>query len=249
MPQLSAAEDEDRLASGMPRGQDEPAVAPAPRRGDLAALLQGYERSLILAALAAVGGRQRSAAQMLQILPSTLNEKMKRLGIRAQRAARRFDPVARGEVSASLRWSGAVPPGGVLEIKGLNGPVRVEASGDERVLVVAERRGPSALLAALEVRVVEHAGGVTICSVWQGLDPLASRRVERRVTRGVADVRVEILARVPPGVRVVASTFSGDIEVVGLGSSVEAGTANGRVRFVPGALPPAAVPPPDGRGA
>lgn len=219
-----------------PQGAFFDAAAP-----DLGALMEGYERSLILAALAAVGGRQRSAAELLRILPSTLSEKMKRLGIRAQRAARRLGAPAAAEVGASLHWSGRVPPGGVLEVRGLNGPVRVEASADGRVDVLAERRGPSALLAALEVKVVEHARGVTVCAVWQGLDASVSRRVERRVSRGLADVRVDIVARVHPGVRVVASTINGDIEVVGLGSAVEASTANGRVRFLPGPPPAAAL--------
>jgi hypothetical protein len=223
-------------------------AAPEAGATDLGSLLEDYERSLILAALAAVGGRQRSAAELLRILPSTLNEKMKRLGIRAQRAARRFAAPGAAQVSASLHWSGRVPPGGVLEVRGLNGPVRVEATSDDLVEVFAARRGPSALLDALEVKVVEHARGVTVCSVWQGPAPSASRRASRRVSRGVADVRVDVVARVPPGVRVVASTFNGDVEVVGLGSVVEAGTANGRVRFLPVVPALAAAQPRDGRG-
>jgi hypothetical protein len=63
----------------------------------------------------------------------------------------------------------------------------------------------------------------------------------------VADVRVDIVARVPPGVRVVASTFNGDVEVIGLGSVVEAGTANGRVRFLPSAPLLAAARPAEPR--
>src|SRR5262245_51320615 len=63
------------------------AVADAPDRpaSDLRGLLEAYEKSVILAALGVVGGRQRSAAELLRILPSTLHEKMKRLGIRPQR--------------------------------------------------------------------------------------------------------------------------------------------------------------------
>ena len=248
MAQLSAVESGNRAESRRPQPtSDLQATFHEAGASDLAALIEAYERSLILAALAAVGGRQRSAAELLRILPSTLSEKMKRLGMRAQRAARHFQVPAGAQISASLHWSGRVPPGGILEIRGLNGPVRVEATGDERVEVLASRRGPRALLAALEVKVVEHARGVAVCTVWQGLDASASRRVERRVSRGVAEVHVDILARVPPGVRVIASTFNGDIEVVGLGSLVEAGAANGRVHFLPGGPPPptAAVPPAD----
>ena len=48
---------------------------------DLKALLEQREREIILAALAEAGGPQRRAAAILGLLPSTLCEKMKRLGI------------------------------------------------------------------------------------------------------------------------------------------------------------------------
>jgi DNA-binding NtrC family response regulator len=52
-------------------------------RKDLRGLLDDYERRLILLALDAAGGHQRRAASSLGILPSTLSEKMKRLGLRS----------------------------------------------------------------------------------------------------------------------------------------------------------------------
>jgi DNA-binding NtrC family response regulator len=48
----------------------------------LKALLEEYERGIILAALAEAGGHQRRAAASLGLLPTTLSEKMKRLGLR-----------------------------------------------------------------------------------------------------------------------------------------------------------------------
>jgi len=203
---------------------------------DLRGLLEAYERSLILAALAAVGGRQRSAADLLRILPSTLHEKMKRLGIRPHRV-QRLRALGSPEVSASLRWRGSVRPGGTLEVRGLNGPVRIEAVDDDQIEVFAARRGPRAIFSAIEVKIVEHSHGVTVCTVCQGLAASVPRRLERRVLRGVASVRVDLVVRVPPGVHVLASTVNDDIEVVGLATNVEAETANGRVRFLP-ATPP-----------
>jgi DNA-binding NtrC family response regulator len=47
----------------------------------LKALLDAYERQLILTALAASAGNQRRAAASLGLLPTTLHEKMKRLGL------------------------------------------------------------------------------------------------------------------------------------------------------------------------
>lgn len=50
-------------------------------RPGLKALLEDYEKSLIQEALAASGGHQRRTAARLGILPTTLHEKMKRLGL------------------------------------------------------------------------------------------------------------------------------------------------------------------------
>jgi DNA-binding NtrC family response regulator len=46
--------------------------------------LLAYERELITAALSECHGNQRRAAHRLGILPTTLHEKMKRLGLRAE---------------------------------------------------------------------------------------------------------------------------------------------------------------------
>ena len=46
-------------------------------------LVENYERRLIIEALERVGGNQRRAALELGVLPTTLNEKMRRLGLRA----------------------------------------------------------------------------------------------------------------------------------------------------------------------
>lgn len=48
--------------------------------------LESYERQLILSALERAAGRQRAAAAALGILPTTLHEKMTRLGIPTARA-------------------------------------------------------------------------------------------------------------------------------------------------------------------
>jgi DNA-binding NtrC family response regulator len=47
----------------------------------LRTLLLSYERQLIQSALAAAAGNQRRAAATLGVLPTTLHEKMKRLGL------------------------------------------------------------------------------------------------------------------------------------------------------------------------
>jgi DNA-binding NtrC family response regulator len=49
-------------------------------------LVQEYERQLLLMALELAGWNQRRVAASLGLLPSTLSEKMKRLGLRSTRA-------------------------------------------------------------------------------------------------------------------------------------------------------------------
>jgi DNA-binding NtrC family response regulator len=51
------------------------------RGASLKALLDAYERELIETALMSTAGNQRRAAAALGLLPTTLHEKMKRLGL------------------------------------------------------------------------------------------------------------------------------------------------------------------------
>jgi DNA-binding NtrC family response regulator len=55
-------------------------------------MLLDYERRLILAALNQSGGHQRRAARALGLLPTTLHEKMKRLGIPTATAPPSVEP-------------------------------------------------------------------------------------------------------------------------------------------------------------
>lgn len=68
--------------------------ASAPAAG-LKQLVEDYERRLIQGALARAAGNQRRAAADLGVLPTTLNEKMRRLGLRTcDRAAEPAAPSA-----------------------------------------------------------------------------------------------------------------------------------------------------------
>lgn len=60
----------------MPEGRNGEATG-----ANLKGRLEAYERQLIQEALAASAGNQRRAAAALGLLPTTLHEKMKRLGL------------------------------------------------------------------------------------------------------------------------------------------------------------------------
>ena len=62
-----------------------PSVPVPEAAAGLKQLMAAYERNLILTALGASGWNQRRAAATLGVLPTTLLEKMRRLGIRNPR--------------------------------------------------------------------------------------------------------------------------------------------------------------------
>jgi DNA-binding NtrC family response regulator len=72
----------------------------AERKG-LKELMTEYERDLIVAALTASGGNQRRAAAMLGVLPTTLHEKMKRLGLIQRREEAAPAPIASAPYAAA----------------------------------------------------------------------------------------------------------------------------------------------------
>lgn len=72
----------------------------------LKSLVDAYERRLIESALAATAGNQRQAAARLGLLPTTLHEKMKRLGLLPRRAR----PIElHGETPVSSPLTGQAP--------------------------------------------------------------------------------------------------------------------------------------------
>jgi hypothetical protein len=199
----------------------------------LKTLLESYEKRLIRAALRAEGGRQRGAARRLCLLPSTLHEKMKRLGIRSGRA-RPLPGHGTADSPAVVVWQACMRPGSTLALHGLDGGVRVDASeGSEvRVKVRRPRQAPGADGADVErpaghdVRILEHDHGVTVCAL----------RVSSVPPRSVA-----LEAEVPSGVGVMAAAINGDVEIVGVSGSVHATTTNGQVVFLPAVSTPRPV--------
>ena len=66
-------------------------IETGPAMGGLKERVAAYERRLIQEALWLAGGNQRRAAAALGCLPTTLNEKMRRLGLRGDSDPSRQD--------------------------------------------------------------------------------------------------------------------------------------------------------------
>ena len=133
----------------------------------------------------------------------------------------------------TFRWQGRVQAGQTLEIKGVNGNVRAEGTSGNQVEVVASKQWRKSDPKDVEIRVIEHAGGVTICAVYPSPD--ASQPNDCQPGRGGRmnvnnnDVSVDFTVKVPAGVRFAGRTVNGEVEAERIGSDVEATTVNGSI--------------------
>ncbi len=136
--------------------------------------------------------------------------------------------------SEDFRWSGRVAAGRTIEVKGINGDVRAEASQGNEVEVTATKTARRSDPKTVEIRVIEHEGGVTICAVYPSTD--SSRPNQCTPDEGGQmnvsdnDVSVTFNVRVPQGVRFSGRTVNGGIETGALGSDVYAKTVNGSIK-------------------
>jgi hypothetical protein len=120
-------------------------------------------------------------------------------------------------------WRGAVPRGRSLEIRGITGDIRAVPAHSSEIEVTATIDKEERPSSAVELRVTEGPGGITICPIRKGLegcpeDPLTGPAV-----------RVDFKVRVPEGVNFVARTVNGGIQADSLASDIEASTVNGSV--------------------
>ena len=161
---------------------------------------------------------------------------------RSFKAAAMAAALTAGAASAAgaqdFTWEGRAAPGQSVEIKGVNGDVKAGPAAGGRVEVTAVKKGRRSDPASVEVRVVEHAGGVTVCAVYP--TPASQSPNECRPGEGGRmsvqdnDVSVSFTVRVPRGVRFVGRSVNGGIEADGLAGDVEAHTVNGGVRVSTG---------------
>jgi hypothetical protein len=133
-----------------------------------------------------------------------------------------------------FHWQGEVGAGKTLEIKGINGNIHAEPSSDGRAEVLAAKHGHHHDPKSVEIRVVEHRNGVTICAVYPSV---AGRPNECVPGDGEGmnvrnnDVSVDFAVHVPTGVRLVGRTVNGQVQTSALGGEIEAHTVNGNVQI------------------
>jgi DUF4097 and DUF4098 domain-containing protein YvlB len=143
-------------------------------------------------------------------------------------------PVARG---ADFQWHGRLADGRSLEIKGVNGDVRASAATGGEIEVSARKHGKRSNPDEVEIKVLEHEGGVTICAVYPSSGSRPNECApgsQGRMNSNNNDVSVEFEVKLPAGVRFVGRTVNGSVEATNLPSHAEAYTVNGSIDVTAG---------------
>jgi hypothetical protein len=144
-------------------------------------------------------------------------------------------PFAAHAAEGDFHWTGTLPPGQTLEIKGVNGSIRAELANGATIEVSARKTAHRSDPSSVQIQVVPYAGGVTICSVYPDGDSnrpnVCGPGKEGHMSSRDNDVVVEYTVRVPAGIHFAPKTVNGSITATGLRSDIEASTVNGKVRL------------------
>jgi hypothetical protein len=133
--------------------------------------------------------------------------------------------------TTTFNWSGELAAGRTLEIRGVNGAVRVVPASGSEVVVEAVLSGRRNDPDEVRIEVVPHAAGLTVCAIYPstGRQNHCAPGAAARLTSSNNDVSVRFQVQVPEGVRLVARTANGAVDAEG-GADVVASTVNGSVR-------------------
>ena len=142
--------------------------------------------------------------------------------------------------SADFRWNGPVAQGQSIEIKGINGDIRAQAATDNEVHVMATKTSRRSDVDSVQIKVVQHAGGVTICALYPDdsgsfgdCESGSGRARNNSSTKGQKnnDVRVDFSVQVPARVGFIGKTINGDVAATGLSGNVVSKTINGSIKI------------------
>lgn len=138
----------------------------------------------------------------------------------------------------SFRWTGRAANGAWLNVRNLNGSVRVEPGNGDEVQVRATktwRRGDPADVRIAVSRYGPNGRDVLVCAIW-GSNTVCSENEYRTRNDGHGnrnrnnDVNVQFIVTVPRWMHVRASSVNGSVNVSGTSGQIKANSVNGNVR-------------------
>lgn len=138
------------------------------------------------------------------------------------------------QTEREFSWEGRIAPGHWLNVRNLNGAIRVERGTGDRTVVTAEkrwRRGDPSIVRFETKKIGDD--DILICAVWYETTRCDETGYHRERERGWRDdrndVSVEFVVRVPDGVKLDLNTVNGGLRIDGATAAVEARTVNGSI--------------------
>ncbi|HJU90479.1 MAG TPA: DUF4097 family beta strand repeat-containing protein [Gemmatimonadaceae bacterium] len=130
----------------------------------------------------------------------------------------------------TLQWRQAMQAGSWLRVRNMNGEVSVEGTTGNTAEVVGIKRYRRADPEDVRFVVIKEGNDVTICALWgdRSTCTIDDYRANWR-GEGRDDISVDFTVKLPRGVKVLASSVNGAVDVMGATAEVEAATVNGRV--------------------
>jgi Putative adhesin len=156
------------------------------------------------------------------------------------------EALAQSEKSEEFHWVGQIAGGQALEIKGINGGITAEPARNGEIEVLAVKKGRQSNPSDVDIKVVPHAAGVTICAVYpseysdrpNSCEPgrafVTGSKMDRRESSATINVRhndvsVDFKVKVPAGVEFIGRTINGEISARSLTGNVDSHTVNGSI--------------------
>jgi len=135
-----------------------------------------------------------------------------------------------------FKWEKAIAPDKVVSLHNLSGNITVSPSTSGKVEITGIRRGGRDS-ADVTIEVYESDRGITACSMYRRMDMECNDNGfsahSNRGSRGrdYDDGRIDMEVKLPKGMRVSASSVSGDVRITGAEGSVRGGSVSGDVRL------------------
>lgn len=130
-----------------------------------------------------------------------------------------------------FKWHGAIAKGKTLEIRGVSGDIRATRASGSEAEVTAEKSARKSDPDDVEIKVIEHEDGVTICAIYpsrRGRTNSCERGHSNQNTDN-NDVEVRWTVKVPAGVEFEGVTVNGDVVAENLPADAEVSTVNGDI--------------------
>jgi hypothetical protein len=125
-------------------------------------------------------------------------------------------------------FSGQIASGAWLRLRTPHGDIKVDEASGNRVTVTArQHRGDDDDNARFDVQ--RDGNNVTICAILRGTQRCDAEGDDVRWGRGRDRTSVDYTVSLPKGVRLLASTGNGDVDIRNAGSDVRATSGNGEL--------------------